>query len=70
MAAAGSGQSRVLIVGAGLTGSLLWRLLRPLSDRVDVELWDKATKAGGRACTSSVGAAAADLGLQCVLQLF
>jgi predicted NAD/FAD-dependent oxidoreductase len=69
--ASGSGGAnpRVLIVGAGLTGALLWRLLRPLASRMDVEVWDKASAVGGRASTSRVGReghASADLGMQCV----
>ncbi|KAM9462421.1 renalase isoform 1-T1 [Clarias gariepinus] len=45
--------SRVLIVGAGLTGSLCACLLRRgMADRVQIVLWDKARGAGGRMSTS------------------
>ncbi|XP_053197623.1 renalase [Scomber japonicus] len=45
--------SRVLIVGAGLTGSLCACLLRrELQSRVHITVWDKARGAGGRMSTS------------------
>ncbi|XP_028331390.1 renalase [Gouania willdenowi] len=61
--------SRVLIVGAGLTGSLCACLLRrELPGRVHVEVWDKARGAGGRMSTSrapdSSPSQSADLGAQ------
>ncbi|XP_062927698.1 renalase isoform X2 [Mobula hypostoma] len=42
--------ARVLIVGAGLTGSLCATLLR--RERLQVVVWEKAKGAGGRMCTS------------------
>ncbi|XP_053368282.1 renalase isoform X3 [Clarias gariepinus] len=60
--------SRVLIVGAGLTGSLCACLLRRgLADRVQIVLWDKARGAGGRMSTSrspSNSLCTVDLGAQ------
>ncbi|XP_015256723.1 PREDICTED: renalase [Cyprinodon variegatus] len=60
--------SRVLIVGAGLTGSLCACLLRrALQGRVQVVLWDKARGTGGRMSTSRPPDAvshSADLGAQ------
>ncbi|XP_046709256.1 renalase isoform X3 [Silurus meridionalis] len=45
--------SRVLIVGAGLTGGLCACLLRrEMAHRVHIEVWDKARGAGGRMSTS------------------
>lgn len=45
--------SRVLIVGAGLTGGLCACLLRrELSEKVRLVIWDKAKGAGGRMSTS------------------
>ncbi|XP_068113605.1 renalase isoform X2 [Hyperolius riggenbachi] len=45
--------SRVLIVGAGLTGSLCAHLLRrELAGRLQLVVWDKARGAGGRMSTS------------------
>ncbi|MEE6485525.1 hypothetical protein FKM82_014315 [Ascaphus truei] len=45
--------SRVLIVGAGLTGSLCAYLLRKeLPSKLQVVIWDKARGAGGRMSTS------------------
>ncbi|XP_053495434.1 renalase isoform X2 [Ictalurus furcatus] len=45
--------SRVLIVGAGLTGSVCACLLhRGLANRAQITVWDKARGAGGRMCTS------------------
>ncbi|NP_001002607.1 renalase [Danio rerio] len=45
--------SRVLIVGAGLTGSLCACLLRrELPNKVNIVVWDKARGAGGRMSTS------------------
>ncbi|XP_069581243.1 renalase [Brachyistius frenatus] len=60
--------SRVLIVGAGLTGSLCACLLRrELQNKVQIVVWDKARGAGGRMSTSRPPDAAshsADLGAQ------
>ncbi|XP_056325596.1 renalase isoform X2 [Danio aesculapii] len=45
--------SRVLIVGAGLTGSVCASLLqRELPNKVNIVVWDKARGAGGRMSTS------------------
>ncbi|XP_078422081.1 renalase isoform X1 [Cetorhinus maximus] len=45
--------ARVLIVGAGLTGSLSASLLRrELSNKLQIVVWDKARGAGGRMSTS------------------
>ena len=62
---------KILIIGAGLTGSMLSQLLRthPLAKAgaaVQFEVWDKSRGAGGRAGTSRVGdgGARGDLGLQ------
>ncbi|XP_028651262.1 renalase isoform X2 [Erpetoichthys calabaricus] len=60
--------SRVLIVGAGLTGSLCACLLRrELANNVHIVLWDKARGAGGRMATSrstNDSVCTADLGAQ------
>ncbi|KAM9336316.1 renalase isoform 2-T2 [Symphorus nematophorus] len=60
--------SRVLIVGAGLTGSLCACLLRrELQNKVHIEVWDKARGAGGRMSTSrppDPSSHSADLGAQ------
>ncbi|KAJ8264388.1 hypothetical protein GJAV_G00148580 [Gymnothorax javanicus] len=60
--------SRVLVVGAGLTGSLCACLLRrEMSNKVKIVVWDKSRGAGGRMSTSrSPGNASctADLGAQ------
>uniref|UniRef100_A0A3B1IQB6 Renalase, FAD-dependent amine oxidase n=1 Tax=Astyanax mexicanus TaxID=7994 RepID=A0A3B1IQB6_ASTMX len=60
--------SRVLIVGAGLTGSLCACLLRrELADRVQIVVWEKSRGAGGRMSTSrspSNMSCTADLGAQ------
>ncbi|MED6277661.1 hypothetical protein CHARACLAT_015724 [Characodon lateralis] len=60
--------SRVLIVGAGLTGSLCACLLRrELRSKVQVVVWDKARGAGGRMSTSRPSDStshSADLGAQ------
>ncbi|XP_015202327.1 renalase isoform X1 [Lepisosteus oculatus] len=60
--------SRVLIVGAGLTGSLCACLLRrEMASRVHIVVWDKARGAGGRMSTSRItndGTCTADLGAQ------
>ncbi|XP_059180816.1 renalase [Centropristis striata] len=62
--------SRVLIVGAGLTGSLCACLLRrELQSKVHIEVWDKARGAGGRMSTSRPPDSlshSADLGAQYV----
>lgn len=57
---------RVLIVGAGLTGSLCACLLRrALQNRVHIQVWDKARGTGGRMSTRRVAdAVAADIGAQ------
>lgn len=64
---------RILIIGAGLTGSMLSQLLRthPLSKagaalQLEVEVWDKSRGSGGRAGTSRISDSGArgDLGLQ------
>lgn len=62
---------RVLIVGAGLTGSLCACLLRrELQKRVHIEVWDKARGAGGRMSTSrspdATSCHSVDLGAQYV----
>ncbi|XP_054622955.1 renalase [Dunckerocampus dactyliophorus] len=45
--------SRVLIVGAGLTGSLCACLLRrEMNNKVHIVVWDKSRGSGGRMCTS------------------
>lgn len=60
--------SRVLIVGAGLTGSLCACLLRrELQSKVHIVVWDKARGAGGRMSTSrppDSSSQSADLGAQ------
>uniref|UniRef100_A0A668T386 Amine oxidase domain-containing protein n=1 Tax=Oreochromis aureus TaxID=47969 RepID=A0A668T386_OREAU len=60
--------SRVLIVGAGLTGSLCACLLRrELQSTVRIVVWDKARGAGGRMSTSrapDASSQSADLGAQ------
>ncbi|XP_035257313.1 renalase isoform X1 [Anguilla anguilla] len=60
--------SRVLIVGAGLTGSLCACLLRrEMANKVKIVVWDKSRGAGGRMSTSrspSNAACTADLGAQ------
>ncbi|XP_049916448.1 renalase isoform X1 [Epinephelus moara] len=60
--------SRVLIVGAGLTGSLCACLLRrELQNKVQIVVWDKARGSGGRMSTtrpSDPSAHFADLGAQ------
>uniref|UniRef100_A0A3P9KJH5 Renalase, FAD-dependent amine oxidase n=1 Tax=Oryzias latipes TaxID=8090 RepID=A0A3P9KJH5_ORYLA len=61
--------ARVLIVGAGLTGSLCACLLRrELQNKVRVVVWDKARGAGGRMSTSrpppDASSHSADLGAQ------
>ncbi|XP_051273025.1 renalase [Dicentrarchus labrax] len=60
--------SRVLIVGAGLTGSLCACLLRrELQNKVQIVVWDKARGAGGRMSTSrppDPSSQSADLGAQ------
>lgn len=60
--------SRVLIVGAGLTGSLCACLLRrELQTKVHIVVWDKSRGAGGRMCTSrppDLSSHPADLGAQ------
>ncbi|XP_060884843.1 renalase isoform X1 [Labrus mixtus] len=62
--------SRVLIVGAGLTGSLCACLLRrALQNKVQIVVWDKARGAGGRMTTSrppDSSCSSADLGAQYV----
>ncbi|XP_061083509.1 renalase isoform X5 [Conger conger] len=63
-----STMSRVLIVGAGLTGSVCACLLRrEMPNKVKIVVWDKSRGAGGRMSTSrspSNGACTADLGAQ------
>ncbi|KAM9831890.1 renalase [Neosynchiropus ocellatus] len=60
--------SRVLIVGAGITGSLCACLLRrELQSRVQIVVWDKARGTGGRMSTSrppDSSCQSADLGAQ------
>ncbi|XP_022598903.1 renalase isoform X1 [Seriola dumerili] len=60
--------SRVLIVGAGLTGSLCACLLRrELQSKVQIVVWDKARGSGGRMSTSrspDPSSHSADLGAQ------
>ncbi|XP_013878767.1 renalase [Austrofundulus limnaeus] len=60
--------SRVLIVGAGLTGSLCACLLRrELQSKVQIVVWDKARGTGGRMSTSrppDASSHSADLGAQ------
>ncbi|XP_037547238.1 renalase [Nematolebias whitei] len=62
--------SRVLIVGAGLTGSLCACLLRrELQSQVHIVVWDKAKGSGGRMSTSRpphASSHSADLGAQYV----
>ncbi|KAM4525402.1 renalase [Odontesthes bonariensis] len=62
--------SRVLIVGAGLTGSLCACLLRrEMQNKVQIVVWDKARGAGGRMSTSrppDCSSHSADLGAQYV----
>lgn len=43
---------RVLIVGAGLTGSLTASLLRRKFQNIDLTVWEKSRGAGGRMTTS------------------
>ncbi|XP_044034905.1 renalase isoform X1 [Siniperca chuatsi] len=60
--------SRVLIVGAGLTGSLCACLLRrEMQNKVQIVVWDKARGSGGRMSTSrppDPSSHSADLGAQ------
>uniref|UniRef100_A0A3P8SM33 Renalase, FAD-dependent amine oxidase n=1 Tax=Amphiprion percula TaxID=161767 RepID=A0A3P8SM33_AMPPE len=60
--------SRVLIVGAGLTGSICACLLRrELQSKVQIVVWDKSRGAGGRMSTSrppNASSHSADLGAQ------
>ncbi|XP_070846749.1 renalase [Chaetodon trifascialis] len=60
--------ARVLIVGAGLTGSLCACLLRrELQNKVEIVVWDKARGSGGRMSTSrppDPSSNSADLGAQ------
>ncbi|XP_022073957.1 renalase isoform X2 [Acanthochromis polyacanthus] len=60
--------SRVLIVGAGLTGSICACLLRrELQSKVHIVVWDKSRGAGGRMFTSrppNASSHSADLGAQ------
>ncbi|XP_071317954.1 renalase isoform X1 [Trachinotus anak] len=60
--------SRVLIVGAGLTGSLCACLLRrEMQNKVQIVVWDKARGSGGRMTTSrppDPSSHSADLGAQ------
>ncbi|KAM3860008.1 renalase [Diretmus argenteus] len=60
--------SRVLIVGAGLTGSLCACLLRrEMNNKVNIVMWDKARGCGGRMSTSRSpdnSSHSADLGAQ------
>ncbi|KAJ7987745.1 hypothetical protein DPEC_G00329680 [Dallia pectoralis] len=60
--------SRVLIVGAGLTGSVCACLLRrEMTNRVNIVVWDKSRGAGGRMSTSrspSDASCTVDLGAQ------
>ncbi|XP_037319559.2 renalase [Pungitius pungitius] len=60
--------SRVLIVGAGLTGSLCACLLRrEMQNKVHIQVWDKARGCGGRMSTSrppDASSHSADLGAQ------
>lgn len=62
--------SRVLIVGAGLTGSLCACLLkREMQNKVQIVVWDKARGAGGRMTTTrppDSSCSSADLGAQYV----
>nr|XP_023686805.1 renalase isoform X5 [Paramormyrops kingsleyae] len=62
--------SRVLVVGAGLTGSLCACLLRrEMLSKVQITVWEKCHGAGGRMCTSTSPAdpnCTADLGAQYV----
>uniref|UniRef100_UPI0037E972BC renalase isoform X3 n=1 Tax=Semicossyphus pulcher TaxID=241346 RepID=UPI0037E972BC len=62
--------SRVLIVGAGLTGSLCACLLRrEMQSKVQIVVWDKARGAGGRMTTSrppDPSCSSVDLGAQYV----
>jgi renalase len=46
------GQVPVLIVGAGLTGSLTASLLRRKFQNIDLTVWEKSRGAGGRMTTS------------------
>jgi len=69
--AASPAVKKILIIGAGLTGSMLSQLLRthPLTTAgaaVQLEVWDKSRGSGGRAGTSRVSDSGArgDLGLQ------
>lgn len=44
--------TKIVIIGAGLTGSVLQHLLRQKSPQVQLSIWEKATDAGGRYNTS------------------
>ncbi|XP_034049394.1 renalase-like [Thalassophryne amazonica] len=56
---------RVLIVGAGLTGSVCaCTLRREMQHQVKVEVWDKARGPGGRMSTSRRESQSVDLGAQ------
>ncbi|KAM9426846.1 renalase [Pholidichthys leucotaenia] len=65
----GSDMFRVLIVGAGLTGSLCACLLRRELQNIKIVVWDKARGTGGRMFTSrppDASSHTADLGAQYV----
>eukprot|EP00039_Didymoeca_costata_P008396 m.111613 g.111613 ORF g.111613 m.111613 type:complete len:361 (-) comp14064_c0_seq3:965-2047(-) len=55
---------KVLVVGAGLTGSAINHLIRKRAPGIAIEVWDKSRRAGGRATTSRIGESQVDLGLQ------
>lgn len=60
-----AGAPRLLVVGAGLTGSLLIRQLRILSvPGLQIEIWDKSQAPSGRASTHQRHGVHADLGMQ------
>ena len=59
---------KVLIIGAGTTGSLIACLLkRSFKERISIEVWDKSRGIGGRMSTARAGGKStltADLGVQ------
>lgn len=58
--------SRILIVGAGLTGSAITKFIQEsaVADHVVLEVWEKSRGAGGRAATHRWSQGTVDTGLQ------
>ncbi|CAM9227711.1 unnamed protein product, partial [Phaeothamnion confervicola] len=55
---------QVLIVGCGLTGAVLSKLMSQMTVPIALTIWDKARGAGGRMTTHRFGASAVDMGAQ------